>query len=42
MKVWIGFSWLRIDPVAGFCEYGDEPCSFIKEGTFLTNQNPVS
>jgi hypothetical protein len=22
---WSGFSWLRIGPVAGSCEYGDEP-----------------
>jgi hypothetical protein len=23
--VWIGFDWLRMEPVAGYCECGDEP-----------------
>jgi hypothetical protein len=23
--VWSGFTWLRIGPVAGSCEHGDEP-----------------
>jgi hypothetical protein len=26
-----GFSWLRIGPVAGFCEHGDEPSGTIKK-----------
>jgi hypothetical protein len=24
-RVWSGFNWLRIGPVAGSCECGDEP-----------------
>jgi hypothetical protein len=30
-----GFGWLRIGPVAGFCEYGDEPSCSIKKYRLL-------
>jgi hypothetical protein len=26
-----GFSWLRIGPVAGFCEHGSEPSGSIRK-----------
>jgi hypothetical protein len=33
-----GFSWLRIGPMAGFCEHGNEPSGSIrKQDIFLTN-----
>jgi hypothetical protein len=34
-KVWIGFLWLRMGPVAGSCEHGNEPSGSIKGGEFL-------
>jgi hypothetical protein len=24
MSVWIGLNWLKIDPLMGFCEHGNE------------------
>jgi hypothetical protein len=33
-----GFGWLGIGPVAGFCEYGNEPSGSInKTGYWLTS-----
>jgi hypothetical protein len=33
-----GFGWLRIGPMAGFCEHGNEPSGSIKKaGYFLTS-----
>jgi hypothetical protein len=31
----IGFIWLGKEPVAGFCEYDNEPLGSIKGGEFL-------
>jgi hypothetical protein len=30
-----GFSWLRIGPMAGFCEHGDEPSDSIKKARYF-------
>jgi hypothetical protein len=30
-----GFSWLRIGPMQGFCELGDEPSDSIKKAGFF-------
>jgi hypothetical protein len=35
-NLWTVYIWLRIGPVAGSCEYGNEPSSSIKAGKFLT------
>jgi hypothetical protein len=34
-KAWTGFIWLRIGPVAGSCEHGNETSGSIKCGEFL-------
>jgi hypothetical protein len=35
VRIWIGFVWLRIlTSVAGSCEHGNEPLSFITGGEF--------
>jgi hypothetical protein len=34
-KVWTGFIWLRMVPVADFCELGNELSVCIKYGEFL-------
>jgi hypothetical protein len=33
--LWTGFNWLRLGPVAGSCEHGNEPSGSIKGGAFL-------
>jgi hypothetical protein len=33
--VWIEFIWLRIGPVADYCEHGNEPSGSIKGGELL-------
>jgi hypothetical protein len=30
LRIWTGLIWLRIRPVAGPCERGNEPSGFIK------------
>jgi hypothetical protein len=35
VRVWPGFNWLRIGPVAVCCECGNEPSGVIKGGDFL-------
>jgi hypothetical protein len=39
---WTGSIWLRIEQVAGFCEYGDEPAGSIKCGVFLKSLRTFS
>jgi hypothetical protein len=34
-EVWTGCIWLRIDPMAGSCERGNEPAGSVKGGEFL-------
>jgi hypothetical protein len=29
------FGWLRMGPVAGFCEDGDEPSGFLKKAEYF-------
>jgi hypothetical protein len=33
--MWVGFIWLRIGQVAGFCKGGDKHCGSLKDGEFL-------
>jgi len=35
VKMWAGSMWLRIGPMAGCCEHGNEPSGSIKGGEFL-------
>jgi hypothetical protein len=35
VKMWAGFKWLRIGPLVGSCEYGNENKGSIKGGEFL-------
>jgi hypothetical protein len=35
MKAWTTFVWLRIGPIAGICEHGNETSGFIKGGELL-------
>jgi len=35
VRVWNGLIWLKTGQVAGTCECGIEPSSFIKRGEFL-------
>jgi len=34
-RVWIGFIWLRINTLTGFCEHGNGPLGSIKCVEFL-------
>jgi len=42
VRVWTGFNWLRVGPVVGFCENGDEPLGCQQAGNFLTSRAAVS
>lgn len=35
-RMWIGLAWLRIKPMAGFCEHGYEALGCTKYESFLT------
>jgi hypothetical protein len=35
VRVWTGFTWLRIGTGGGSCEHGDEPSGSRKCGEFL-------
>jgi hypothetical protein len=35
VRVWTGFSWLKLETMAGTCECGNEPSGSIKCGEFL-------
>jgi len=37
--MWTGFIWLSYGPVAGCCEYGNEPSCSMKSGVFLHQQS---
>jgi hypothetical protein len=37
--MWTILNWLRQGPVAGCCEYGNEPSGFEKGGEFLDQLN---
>jgi hypothetical protein len=34
MRLWTGFSWLEIGPMADSCEHGNEPLGSIQGGVF--------
>jgi hypothetical protein len=35
VRLWTGFSWLRISSICEFCEYGNEPSGSTKDREFL-------